>query len=69
MILLLVLYLHRNARLTIRMHPVVAKACISNQKDMVTASYISQEMAGLDDQAKHANITILNEVGLDPGNK
>lgn len=34
---------------------------------MLTASYASDEMRALDDQAKEAGITILNEVGLDPG--
>ncbi len=34
---------------------------------MVTASYISPEMQALHDKAKEAGITILNELGLDPG--
>lgn len=34
---------------------------------MVTASYCSPEMAALDSAAKEAGITIVNEVGLDPG--
>lgn len=34
---------------------------------MVTASYCSPEMAKLHDAAESAGITILNEVGLDPG--
>ncbi|KAI9093121.1 Saccharopine dehydrogenase-domain-containing protein [Phlyctochytrium arcticum] len=49
------------------MHPIVADVCISNKKNMVTASYISPEMAALDKRAQHAGISILNEVGLDPG--
>jgi alpha-aminoadipic semialdehyde synthase len=34
---------------------------------MVTASYISNEMAALHDEARNANVRILNEIGLDPG--
>ena len=49
------------------LHPMIARKCIEKQKNMITASYTSQEMAELDEQAKEAGITILNEVGLDPG--
>ena len=49
------------------MHPIVAKACISNHVDMVTTSYISPEMRALDEEAKGAGILILNEIGEDPG--
>lgn len=48
-------------------HPKVAKYCIDYQKNMVTASYVSEVMKNLDGEAKRAGITILNEVGLDPG--
>lgn len=48
-------------------HPIVAKQCIKNKKDMITASYISPEMKELHDQAREAGIVILNEIGLDPG--
>lgn len=49
------------------MHASIAEICISQKKDMVTASYISPSMAALDADAKAAGITILNEIGLDPG--
>ncbi len=49
------------------MHVRVAKSCIKNRTDMVTASYISPEMRELDQQAKDAGIIILNEIGVDPG--
>lgn len=49
------------------MHVSVAELCIANKKHMVTASYISPAMAALDERAKAAGITILNELGLDPG--
>jgi alpha-aminoadipic semialdehyde synthase len=48
-------------------HPLVAEKCIKFKKNMVTASYISPKLKDLDQQAKAAGITILNEVGLDPG--
>ncbi|KAJ3014576.1 hypothetical protein HKX48_005081 [Thoreauomyces humboldtii] len=49
------------------LHTDVAAACIDAKKNMVTASYISPAMLALDEKAKKAGITILNEVGLDPG--
>ena len=48
-------------------HPKVAKYCIEHKKNMVTTSYVSEIMKGLDGEAKKAGILILNEVGLDPG--
>lgn len=49
------------------MHPKVAKMCVKHGKNMVTASYISDEMEALDAEAKEKNIILLNECGLDPG--
>lgn len=62
----------RNADLVISMvpysfHPKVARYCIDYKKHMVTTSYVSDEMKSLDDEAKRADILILNELGLDPG--
>ncbi|KAI8803017.1 Saccharopine dehydrogenase-domain-containing protein [Cladochytrium replicatum] len=48
-------------------HVPVAEACIRHKTHMVTASYTSPAMAELNKKAKDANITILNEIGLDPG--
>lgn len=48
-------------------HPVIAKACVRLKKDMVTASYVSKEMKELDIAAKEAGISLLNELGVDPG--
>ncbi|MGX5174326.1 saccharopine dehydrogenase C-terminal domain-containing protein [Aliikangiella sp. IMCC44653] len=48
-------------------HVSVAKICISEKKSMVTASYTHQDMWALDPLAKQAGITILNEIGVDPG--
>jgi alpha-aminoadipic semialdehyde synthase len=35
--------------------------------NMVTASYVSPQMAAMHDRAVSAGITIMNEIGLDPG--
>jgi len=48
-------------------HPRVAKAAVAACKHMVTASYVKDEMRALDGDAKKAGVTILNEVGVDPG--
>ncbi|SPF38921.1 Saccharopine dehydrogenase [Candidatus Sulfotelmatobacter kueseliae] len=48
-------------------HPVVAKHCIVNRKHMVTTSYVSAAMQEQDAAAKKAGVTILNEIGVDPG--
>jgi Saccharopine dehydrogenase and related proteins len=41
--------------------------CIRHKVNMVTTSYISPEMAALEQQALDAGIIILNEIGEDPG--
>jgi saccharopine dehydrogenase (NADP+, L-glutamate forming) len=48
-------------------HVKVAKLCLKFRKHMVTTSYVSDAMRELDSEAKSANITILNEIGVDPG--
>ncbi|WP_291868999.1 saccharopine dehydrogenase C-terminal domain-containing protein [Maribacter sp.] len=48
-------------------HVEVAKKCIANKKNMLTTSYVSDEMKALNKQAKEAGIIILNELGVDPG--
>jgi saccharopine dehydrogenase-like NADP-dependent oxidoreductase len=48
-------------------HPSVARVCIDHGCHLVTASYTSEEMWSLDEAAKNAGITLLNEIGLDPG--
>lgn len=49
------------------LHIEVAKDCIIYKKHMVTASYISDAMQGLDAEAKANNLVFMNEIGLDPG--
>ncbi len=48
-------------------HPMIAKFCIKHKTDMVTASYVSNEMQQLHKKAKDAGVIILNEIGVDPG--
>uniref|UniRef100_A0AAY4BA69 Alpha-aminoadipic semialdehyde synthase, mitochondrial n=1 Tax=Denticeps clupeoides TaxID=299321 RepID=A0AAY4BA69_9TELE len=48
-------------------HPMVAKHCISKKVNLVTASYLSPAMKELQKSAEEAGITIVNEMGLDPG--
>ena len=48
-------------------HAEVAQFCIQHKVNLVTASYASPEMKELHQSAVDAGITILNEVGLDPG--
>ncbi len=49
------------------MHGDVARACVHYGKHMVTASYVSDEMNALHQQACEKNIILLNECGVDPG--
>jgi len=49
------------------MHGQVAKDCVRMGKHLATASYVSEDMKQLDDEAKSKNILLLNECGLDPG--
>lgn len=49
------------------MHISVANDCVKLKKHLVTASYVSKEMAALDNEAKKVGIVLLNEMGLDPG--
>ncbi|MEO6904666.1 MAG: saccharopine dehydrogenase C-terminal domain-containing protein [Bacteroidia bacterium] len=49
------------------LHINVAKDCVRYKKHLVTASYVSKEMAALQDEAKAAGIILMNETGLDPG--
>jgi saccharopine dehydrogenase-like NADP-dependent oxidoreductase len=49
------------------MHGDVARDCIRLGKHIATASYVSEDMKALDDEAKQKNLILLNECGLDPG--
>jgi saccharopine dehydrogenase-like NADP-dependent oxidoreductase len=50
-----------------RFHMHVAKECLNYGKNLITASYISEEMRNLNDAAKEKGLLFLNECGLDPG--
>ncbi len=48
-------------------HINLVKDCIKFRVHLVTASYISQQMALFDNEVKDAGLIFLNEMGLDPG--
>ncbi|KAG2654521.1 hypothetical protein PVAP13_1NG520900 [Panicum virgatum] len=48
-------------------HAAIARVCIELKKHMVTASYVDESMSNLSQAAKGAGVTILCEMGLDPG--
>jgi saccharopine dehydrogenase-like NADP-dependent oxidoreductase len=50
-----------------RYHVEIAKDCIKYKKNLITPSYISDEIKALDEEARAANILIMNEIGVDPG--
>ncbi|KAF0543804.1 Saccharopine dehydrogenase [Gigaspora margarita] len=49
------------------LHPYVIKSVIKFKKNMVTTSYVSPTMRSFDAEAKANGLTIMNEIGLDPG--
>ncbi|XP_057330620.1 alpha-aminoadipic semialdehyde synthase, mitochondrial [Microplitis mediator] len=49
------------------LHHVIAKTCIETKTHLVTASYLNDNIKSLHQEAENAGVTILNEVGLDPG--
>ena len=48
-------------------HAAVIQAAIRRKKHVVTTSYINPAMQALDEEARRAGITVMNEIGLDPG--
>ncbi|BDD58401.1 Saccharopine dehydrogenase [NADP(+), L-glutamate-forming] [Monascus purpureus] len=48
-------------------HVLVIKSAIRTKTNVVTTSYVSPAMAELDEECKKAGITVMNEIGLDPG--
>ncbi len=50
-----------------RFHIEVAKDCLHFGKNMVTASYISEEMDLLNEEVKKKGLVFMNEIGVDPG--
>jgi saccharopine dehydrogenase-like NADP-dependent oxidoreductase len=50
-----------------KMHYGIARSCVKLGKSMVNASYVSDEIKLLDEEAKRAGVLLLNEMGVDPG--
>ena len=50
-----------------RFHIEVAKDCITFGKNLVTASYISDEMQALNKEVIEKGLVFMNEIGVDPG--
>ncbi|MEZ4687415.1 MAG: saccharopine dehydrogenase C-terminal domain-containing protein [Bacteroidia bacterium] len=48
-------------------HPRIARLCLKHRAHLVTASYVSDEMKEMDEEAKAAGLLFLNEMGADPG--
>lgn len=48
-------------------HHIIANSCVEHKTPMLTASYVSQEIKGLNQKAKDAGIGIFMELGVDPG--
>ena len=49
------------------LHIEVAQECIRLKKHLVTASYVSQELYRLGDEARNRELIFMGEMGLDPG--
>ncbi|MBR9913321.1 MAG: saccharopine dehydrogenase [Algicola sp.] len=50
-----------------RFHIEVAKDCVTLGKNMVTASYVSDEMQKLNHAVTEKGLVFMNEIGVDPG--
>ena len=50
-----------------RFHILVAQECLNYGKNLITASYISEDMRSLNEKAEEKGLLFLNECGLDPG--
>ncbi|MCJ1304949.1 Saccharopine dehydrogenase [NADP(+), L-glutamate-forming] [Hypocenomyce scalaris] len=48
-------------------HATVIRSAIRKKKNVVTTSYVSPAMLELESEVKEAGITVMNEIGLDPG--
>ncbi len=50
-----------------RFHLMVAQDCLKFGKNLLTASYLSEELKEMDEEVKAKDLIFLNEIGLDPG--
>ena len=48
-------------------HAAVIKSAIRKKKNVLTTSYVSDAMKALEKEVQEAEITVMNEIGLDPG--
>lgn len=49
------------------LHILLAKDCLQYKKNLITSSYISEEMKEMDIEVKKAGLMFMCEMGLDPG--
>lgn len=49
------------------LHFIVAKDCLELRKNLITASYVSDQIRSLHTDARNAGLLFMNEIGLDPG--
>lgn len=49
------------------LHIFLAKDCLKHKKNLITSSYISEEMKAMDQEVKAAGLMFMCEMGLDPG--
>ncbi len=49
------------------LHIHLAKDCLKHKKNLITSSYISEEMKAMDKEVKEAGLMFMCEMGLDPG--
>lgn len=49
------------------LHYLLAQDCVKFGKNLITSSYVSDEIKALDEAAKKAGILMMCEMGLDPG--
>ncbi len=50
-----------------RFHATIASDCLLLKKNLVTASYVNDEMRSMNEKVKKAGLIFMNEIGLDPG--
>ena len=53
--------------LPVHLHILIAKTCLELKRNLLTASYVSEEMKLLNNKVKKKGLIFLNEIGLDPG--
>lgn len=49
------------------LHILLAKDCLKYKKNLITSSYISEELRAMDQEVKDAGLLFMCEMGLDPG--